>query len=166
MASELRVDRIIPVNGVPTGGGGGVIQIKFDSSGTGTGGGGGAGYVSLTSTTFVDIGLEITITPTNASNKMYMSFNLNANNADSSTSADRLKVRIVRNGSSIWAIDEGLADYGSSNIHVQGISGAYLDSPATTSAITYKVQAASSSSSNCSVNNNGISDFTVIEVSG
>jgi hypothetical protein len=26
MASELRVDRIIPVNGVPTGGGGGVIQ--------------------------------------------------------------------------------------------------------------------------------------------
>ena len=27
MSSELRVDRIIPVNGVPTGGGGGVIQV-------------------------------------------------------------------------------------------------------------------------------------------
>ena len=28
MASELRVDRIIPTAGVPTGGGGGIIQIK------------------------------------------------------------------------------------------------------------------------------------------
>lgn len=164
--SELRTNKIYPRDGLPAGSNGGIIQLKLDSSGTGTGGGGGAGYVSLTSTTFVDIGLEITITPTNASNKMYMSFNLNANNADSGTSADRLKVRIVRNGSSIWSIDEGLADYGSSNIHVQGISGAYLDSPATTSAITYKVQAASSSSSNCAINNNGISDFTVMEVSG
>jgi hypothetical protein len=27
MASELRVDRIIPVNGVPTGGGGGIVQV-------------------------------------------------------------------------------------------------------------------------------------------
>ena len=28
MASELRVDKIVPVDGVPTGGGGGIIQIK------------------------------------------------------------------------------------------------------------------------------------------
>ena len=36
MASELRVDRIIPVNGVPTGGGGGIIQVVpfFSTSGT------------------------------------------------------------------------------------------------------------------------------------
>ena len=27
MASELRVDRIVPVDGVPTGGGGGIIQV-------------------------------------------------------------------------------------------------------------------------------------------
>ena len=32
MASELRVDRIIPVNGVPTGGMGGAIQTKFYQS--------------------------------------------------------------------------------------------------------------------------------------
>lgn len=29
MASELRVDRIIPTNGVPTGGGGGIVQVKY-----------------------------------------------------------------------------------------------------------------------------------------
>ena len=27
MSSELRVDKIVPVDGVPTGGGGGIIQI-------------------------------------------------------------------------------------------------------------------------------------------
>ena len=28
MASELRVDKIVPTDGVPTGGGGGIIQVK------------------------------------------------------------------------------------------------------------------------------------------
>ena len=28
MASELRVDKIVPVDGVPTGGGGGIVQVK------------------------------------------------------------------------------------------------------------------------------------------
>ena len=28
MASELRVDKIVPTDGVPTGGGGGIVQVK------------------------------------------------------------------------------------------------------------------------------------------
>ena len=28
MSSQLRVDKIVPVDGAPTGGGGGIIQIK------------------------------------------------------------------------------------------------------------------------------------------
>ena len=39
MSSELRVDKIVPVDGVPTGGGGGIIQvvnaIKTDTFSTG-----------------------------------------------------------------------------------------------------------------------------------
>ena len=31
MASQLRVDKIVPVDGVPTGGGGGIIQVKSTS---------------------------------------------------------------------------------------------------------------------------------------
>ena len=34
MASELRVDKIVPVDGVPSGGGGGVIQVVFGSTTT------------------------------------------------------------------------------------------------------------------------------------
>lgn len=163
--SELRTNRIVPRDGLPSGASGGIIQMKYDSSGTGTGGS--ANATTLTSTSFVDIGLEISITPTSSSNKMYVSFNLNSNNNANSTTSDRLKLRILRDSTVIWSVDEALIDYGSSNIHVQGVSGSFLDSPATTSAITYKVQGATASNNDAvQVNNNGRSDFTVMEVSG
>ena len=64
MASELRVDKIVPVDGVPTGGGGGVIQVvtatKTDAFTTTT-------VVNSTS----DVtGLSINITPKFATSKI------------------------------------------------------------------------------------------------
>ena len=163
--SELRTNKIYPRDGLPAGASGGIIQMKYDSSGTGTGGSSNA--TALTSTSFVDIGLEISITPTSSSNKIHVSFSVGANNNASSTTGDRLKLRILRGSTVIWSVDEALVDYGSSNIHVQGVGGSILDSPATTSAITYKVQGATSSSGNqCTINNNTRSDLTVMEVSG
>jgi len=163
--SQIKVDSIVPTGGVPTGGGGGIIQILYDSSGTGTGGSTNA--TTLTSTSFVDIGLEISITPTSSSNKIYLTFSVGANNNNTGTSADRVKLRILRDSTVIWSVDEALVDYGSSNIHVQGVGGSFLDSPSSSSSITYKVQAATASSSNnCQINNNTRSDFTVMEVSG
>jgi len=41
-----------------------------------------------------------------------------------------------------------------------------LDSPASTSSVTYKLQVASSHGNTLNVNNNGRSDFTLMEVSG
>ena len=35
MSSELRVDKIIPTGGVPTGGGGGIIQVVHSTATTG-----------------------------------------------------------------------------------------------------------------------------------
>ena len=32
MTSQLRVDKIVPVDGAPTGGGGGIIQVKTNST--------------------------------------------------------------------------------------------------------------------------------------
>ena len=53
MSSKLRVDSILPVDGAPTGGGGGIIQVlqatKTDTD-------------STSSTTFADI-LTVSITP-------------------------------------------------------------------------------------------------------
>ena len=64
MSSELRVDRIIPTAGVPTGGGGSIIQMK-QARKTDT--------QSTTSATRVDIsGLSVTITPKFSTSKLWI----------------------------------------------------------------------------------------------
>ena len=64
MSSELRVDRIIPTAGVPTGGGGSIIQMK-QARKTDT--------QSTTSTSPVDIsGLSVTITPKFSTSKLWI----------------------------------------------------------------------------------------------
>ena len=69
MSSELRVDKIVPVDGVPTGGGGGIVQVVSTQTG--------AVSSSTTQIPYDDTipqiteGFEVmtrTITPTNASN--------------------------------------------------------------------------------------------------
>ena len=61
MSSELRVDKIIPTSGVPTGGGGGVIQMVFGSTTT---------QVSVTSGSNTDTGITATITPKFSTSKI------------------------------------------------------------------------------------------------
>jgi len=65
MASELRVDRIIPVSGVPTGGGGGIIQMKHSVVET---------QVVVNTNTWTTTGNSVTITPKSASNYFYVFF--------------------------------------------------------------------------------------------
>ena len=56
MASELRVDKIIPTTGAPTGGGGGIIQVKQTVDSTAN--------QQITGTTYADAGsLNVSITP-------------------------------------------------------------------------------------------------------
>ena len=67
MASELRVDRIIPVDGVPTGGAGGVIQIVqtfFEVT----------SQVANSTTSYVSTGTTVTITPKSSTNYFYVIF--------------------------------------------------------------------------------------------
>ena len=61
--STLKVNSIIPVAGVPTGGGGGIVQIVQATSDSQT---------STTSTSFVDTPLSIAITPASSSSKFYI----------------------------------------------------------------------------------------------
>ena len=67
MSSELRVDKIVPVNGVPTGGGGGIIQVvsatKTDTA-------------VQNSPTYADIsGMSVSLTPQSGS-KVYVNIDL------------------------------------------------------------------------------------------
>ena len=142
MASKLRVDSILPVDGAPTGGGGGIIQVvqtikkdQFTTASTVSSG----GYVDLT-------GLSATITPKFNTSKIMVEchiYNSNSNQVNF--------FRILR-GSTFIEQPSGTSSSGA-NWNAHGF--AYfdhsfqdttvikiLDSPATTSATTYKVQIA------------------------
>ena len=68
MSSELRVDKIIPTGGVPTGGGGGIIQLKHALK---------TDAFSTSSTSFVDItGLSVTLTPKFSTSKFLVTYHV------------------------------------------------------------------------------------------
>ena len=102
------------------------------------------GYVTTTSTSFTDLGLSATITPSSTSSKILVINNL-AGTGSYGTTIACLGVSLVRNGSTLFIID-GNVGYtvigtGERNMGAGG-SCSYLDSPATTSAVTYKIQIA------------------------
>ena len=145
MSSELRVDKIIPTTGAPTNGGGGIIQVvqvlKTDAE-------------SLTSNTTPQLipGMEATITPKFATSKVLVQIVLNA----SVGAAYAGMYGLLRRGSTNICI--GDADGSNVNrasfsfqspIHFSGnasnlygpgqTSLNFLDSPATTNAVTYGI---------------------------
>mgnify|MGYP001263035840 FL=1 len=147
MSSELRVDRILPVDGAPTGGGGSIIQVVQGTFG---------GQFSTTSTSLVDQGLTATITPKFSTSKILATacFTLRASrNTTYSIGGGFALMRTVSGGStvSLSAGETGTNDdnitymtdptQGNLNFGVP-ISYKALDSPNTTSATVYKLQVA------------------------
>ena len=167
MASELRVDKIVPTNGVPTGGGGGIIQIKqgIITAPVSTG----------TSGSFTDTGLSATITPTSNTSKVFCMVSLGSISATAGTSTG---FRLVRGSTDIGMPDSNSLQSGFTNIYdadQQILASAnfnFLDSPATTSSITYKVTWRNSGSTTwlgryigSATNYNGVSTLILMEVS-
>ena len=156
MASELRVDRIIPVNGVPTGGGGGIIQVVQDTINSET---------STANTTYTESGLSLSITPTSTSSKILVLFNLPVQKGASNL---RISVGLFRNGSEIYLANREACFNNLSSQATETVSGMFLDSPATTSAVTYDVRVRVSSGSGTfywSVSGT-VCTLTAMEVSG
>lgn len=181
MASELRVDRIIPVNGVPTGGGGGLIQVvstaKTDDYSISVA----AGSKSTSNVT----GLEASITPKFSSSKILVMVDIHTSTEDNGTFIT------LRRGST----EIGIGDVAGSRQRVSTVASAdgttannyiqihthmtFLDSPSSTSALTYGVVLSHTSSitrtiyvnrshTNTDANSAArpISTITLMEVSG
>ena len=170
--SELRTNRIVPRDGLPSGSAGGIIQIKqtikkdqFTTAQVVS-----SGYTDLT-------GLNVTITPTRSDSKILIECSIYNSNANAVNF-----FRILR-GNTFIEQPSGTSSSGA-NWNAHGF--AYfncnnwqdttvikiLDSPATTSATTYKVQCAVTSAV-CTINKfystsnyYGISTITAMEVSG
>jgi hypothetical protein len=97
------------------------------------------GETDTSSTTFGDTGLTATITPTSATSRIYVQitapFFKNAGNANNG-----VKFRIMRGATEIadWVETSLQTTTAINNAAVFGLN--YVDSPATTSATTYKLQ--------------------------
>ena len=176
--SELRTNRIIPRDGLPSGSSGGVIQIVHANT---------SSHTYNNNTTYADInGVTATITPTRSDSKILIQCSL----AISKEANHSFLGRVVRNGSVITG-SGGVAESG----HGNQIDGAwwnvrnniycanacavsYLDSPSSTSAVTYKAQGKTTSASypfaiNRTVSSNdneyatpAFSMITLMEISG
>ena len=141
MSSELRVNKIVPVDGIPTGGGGGVIQVVSFTTQTET--------TANAGTTFVDTGVTATITPKFATSKILIlayhsvTFSNFAGNGDTGGWSIRLLRgnTVIKNGSTNGS-DHYISVPSESSYIVFNDPDfmQHFDSPNTTSVVTYKTQ--------------------------
>ena len=175
MSSELRVDRILPVDGAPTGGGGSIIQMKHALK---------TDAFSTTSTSFIDItGLSVTLTPKFSTSKFFISFDVTVGHSTATQHTVQL-VRQVGGSDTIInpvAYNQGTSlQYSSYNNDIaylgwdrEHLTYQCIDSPGTTSAVNYRLRTYIYNSSHTqyinrchnSTNNTGTSVLTVMEIS-
>lgn len=136
------------------------------------------------STTYVDItGFSVSITPTSATNKILVMYNMEIGGANA-TDANHVYLQLYRGATAIFIADTaGSRSSATSVVNTPTIGTMYaattsfLDSPATTSATTYKVQIRTSNGSyTACVNRSGrdnndpaydgraVSSITVMEI--
>ena len=135
--SELRTNRIIPRDGIVSGASGGIIQVVHTKRTT---------SLTTSGTTFVDF-MTASITPTRSDSKILISFGLYAGtNGD----INHPYASIFRDSTEIGSATDTGSRTGASAVYntltQQQIFGGnqHLDSPATTSAITYRIKVKSS----------------------
>ena len=163
--SQIKVNSIIPVSGVPTGGGGGIIQIveavKTDTATTST-----SIYGAIA-------GLQPQITPTSNTSKIMIFINLKWGFSNENNDVNFKLFRSIGGTeteifSAATAGSRTLGFFGAQDalgkgIHIMmPISSQYLDSPNTTSQITYLIKwHIQRSSSYNYINRPGLNDSTV-----
>lgn len=146
--STLYVDNLQPNLGSRVMAVGHVVQVVESSFATET---------TLGSGTYTDIGLSASITPTSASSKIYVLCNLNSAGVQNSGGADaKGRYRILRGTTEILESLHRAYDYGNSgSICFGSYAMSVLDSPSTTSSITYKAQQILDAGSSIRVNEGG-----------
>ena len=175
--SELRTNRIVPRDGLPSGSAGGIIQVKSTTK-TDT------FNMPSNDTNFHTVtGMSVAITPTRSDSKILVMYDMSW-----STSSGHISCRMMRDSTAIKVGDAagnrtqatGQWHYNSTDQYdTAQVSGTHMDSPATTSAVTYKMQVGTphSASYDVRVNYQGddtnlawvgrtASSITVMEVSG
>ena len=128
--SELRTNRIVPKDGLVSGASGGIIQVVQNIQGI--------GQVNSSGTSEYDLGLNCTITPQRSDSKILV----NANWTAIQEGGFYLSYYLNRGTTHIheYEVYQGTASWTVAYPNMM-----FLDSPATTSAVTYKITAKISS---------------------
>jgi hypothetical protein len=178
MASKLRVNQIEPVNGIPTGGGGGIIQMKFASF---------TGTQTFTSAGKTDItNLSVSLTPHYTTSKLWITGLVSF--GQEYDSSQHLHIDV--NGTEVGMGDAagsrtrahsggGYNNENQAHYQIAGVPVNWIHSPASTSAQTVKLQWSQTDTSGTSAFINRseqdtdavwmaryVSTLTVFEVSG
>ena len=120
--------------------------------------------------TFADTGLTASITPLSASSKILVTVNVSG--VRKVTNNTWIEFRLLKNSTVLFNMESSAGRNGSSTDNAVGsVSTSYLDSPATTSATTYKVQFSSANNNteaviNVSGNTGSTSTITLMEIAG
>jgi len=138
---------------------GAVLQVVTGSTST---------SVSTNGTTYLDTNLTATITPTSSTSKILVLISQNGITKGPGANGAGLKLQLLR-GSTVLIKIQGYAGYTESSSYnwIGGVSSAYLDSPGTTSATTYKTQFGNEQAVAAFVNvnnDNSTSTITLLEI--
>ena len=163
--SELRTNRIVPRDGLPSGSSGGIIQILQGSTNN---------RVETSSQSFVATNLSATITPRRSDSKVFIMVSGDCNTNAQSNSLFMTIYRSIGGGTFANIGDStygfAMAKSYAARLH-SCVSINYLDSPSTTSSVEYKVYIRKSNTGSGNIEfpvNNGAQHafITLMEVSG
>jgi hypothetical protein len=143
-------------------GGGKVLQVVFASTSAST---------NITSTSYTDTGLSATITPTSATSTILVIYHQAVDIVRDAIAAGG-SLQLLRGATSIQDLGEVIGIYvdnGAKSALTGTFGATYRDSPATTSATTYKTQgkvntAANSNTMRCQCSGNATSTMTLMEI--
>ena len=158
MSSELRVDKIVPVDGVPTGGGGGIVQVVAQRLS--------ASRVQMSGSSFSELGDDAIITPHFSTSKILITMTISIHSGSSNTQILMDVARKIGSGSytnNLSGFSYGVISCASNNDwngqHLQ-----FLDSPNTTSAVTYKLSTKTADGQIVYLNDNGANTGSFISL--
>jgi len=119
---------------------------------------------ALSSATYTDTGLSVSITPSSTSNKILCMWNMHAYNG---VTGAGFGVRLIRGSTNVYTSAQAYDTYVSASENRRRSDYKHLDSPSTTSVITYKVQVASYGSKSISLNSEGNqTQLVLMEIAG
>ena len=158
----LNNNSLSSVTSLPAGVGGKVLQVVSDTT---------TDTTTVGSTTFTDVtNLSVSITPASSSNKILLIASMSGRNYIESNALKEYKLAFVRGSTIVYQktaydIEAGLGANSKVVTPIQDLS--FLDSPSSTSALTYKVQmAVSDVSNNTFIQARTTSSLIAMEVAG